>query len=478
MQQTARATRHHTHAGPLALICSLVSLVFVGWSARADEALAPGLSTRADTAVRTILARTGVPSASIALVRNHAIVYANAYGWAELEPRRAATPAMRYAIGSITKEFTAAAVLLLQEGGRLSIDDPAGKWVTGLGPAASASIRSLLSHTSGVRDYWPQDYDPPDMLKPVNAEEIVRRWANQPLDFKTGTAWQYSNTGYVVAGMIAERVAGEPLFQFMHSRIFGPLGMASVVDFDAAPLPASDASGYTRYALGPPRPAVKEGRGWLFAAGQLAMTASDLARWDIALIERRLMSDASYRDLTTEVRLANGAGAGYGLGLDVLLESGRRVLKHGGEVGGFTAENRIYPDDGIAIVVLTNEDATDAYATIADELADLILVSDSPADAAAFADAKQLFSELQRGRIDAARLTSNARSYFSTQARADFQTSLGPLGKPTSFTLKRSARRGGLITRVYEVTFAQKKLSVVVRATPEGLIEQYTVSVK
>jgi CubicO group peptidase (beta-lactamase class C family) len=455
-----------------------VSLIFVVRSARSDEGLAPGLSTRADTAVRTILARTGVPSASIALVRNHAIVYANAYGWAELEPRRAATPAMRYAIGSITKEFTAAAVLLLQEGGRLSIDDPAGKWVTGLGPAAGASIRSLLSHTSGVRDYWPQDYDPPDMLKPVNAEEIVRRWANQPLDFPTGTAWQYSNTGYVVAGMIAEKVAGESLFQLMRARIFEPLRMASVVDFDAAPLPRGDPSGYTRYALGPPRPAVKEGRGWLFAAGQLAMSASDLARWDIALIERRLLNNASYRDLTTEVRLASGVGTSYGLGVDVELESGRRVLKHGGEVGGFTGENRIYLDDGIAIVVLTNEDATDAYDTIADELAELMLVSGSPADAAAVADAKHVFSELQRGRIDPVHLTSNARSYFSIQALADFKNSLGPLGDPASFILKRSGRRGGLLTRVYEVSFPNKTLQVVVRALPEGLIEQYTVSVK
>jgi CubicO group peptidase (beta-lactamase class C family) len=266
------------------------------------------------------------------------------------------------------------------------------------------------------------------------------------------------------------------LFQFLRERIFAPLGMTRVFDFDAAPLPAGDASGYTRYALGPPRLAAKEGRGWLFAAGELAMTASDLALWDIALIDRRLLSDASYKNLTTEVRLANGAGSSYALGLDVLLESGRRVLKHGGEVGGFTAENRIYPDDGIAIVVMTNEDATDASGIIADELAQLMLVSDSPADAAAIAAAQHLFSELQRGRIDQARLTPNARSYFSKPAVTDFATSLGPLGRPTSFTLKRAGRRGGLITRVYEVSFPGKKLNVVVRSTPEGLVEQYTVN--
>jgi CubicO group peptidase (beta-lactamase class C family) len=409
-------------------------------------------------------------------VRGGTIVYAQAYGMAQLEPARAAAPSMRYAVGSISKEFTAGALLLLQEARKLSIDDPAGKWVRGLGPAAGVSIRSLLSHTSGIRDYWPQDYDPPEMLQAVTPAQIVARWGDEPLDFPTGTAWQYSNTGYTVAGMIAERAAGESLFGYLHKRVFAPLGMDSVVDFDAGPLTSADAAGYTRFALGPARPAAKEGRGWLFAAGELAMTAADLARWDIALIQRRVFDAASYRDLTTEVRLANGAGAGYGLGLYVQLQSGRRVLKHGGEVGGFTAENRVYPDDGRAIVVLVNEDATDASDGIANALEELIFVADSPADAAAVAGAKRIFAGLAQGRIDAVLLTANARSYFTKEALGDFQASLAPLGAATDFRLLRSGLRGGLVTRVYEVRFAQKTLRVVERSTPAGLVEQYTVN--
>src|SRR5262252_5980091 len=134
--------------------------------AEAETALSPAMRERVDAAVKSVLDRTGVPSASVALVRGNEIVYANAYGLAQLEPKRNATPEMRYAIGSISKEFTAAALLLLQESGALSIDDPAGKWVDGLGPAGGASIRSMLSHTSGVRDFWPQDYDLPEMSKP------------------------------------------------------------------------------------------------------------------------------------------------------------------------------------------------------------------------------------------------------------------------------------------------------------------------
>jgi hypothetical protein len=254
--------------------------------------------------------------------------------------------------------------------------------------------------------------------------------------------------------------------------------MTSVIDFDAGPLSSADAAGYMRYALGPPRPAAKEGRGWLFAAGELGMTASDLARWDIALIQRKVLSEASYRDLTSEVRLNNGVGTGYALGLAVTLESGRRMLRHGGEVGGFTAENRIYPEEGAAIVVMTNQDSTDASRMIADALADLLLGAESPADAAAVAGAKQMFKQLQLGKIDATQLTANARSYFTAQALEDFRASLGPLGEPSSFILKSSGQRGGFEGRLYEVAFSQQTLNIVVRSTANGMVEQFTVSTR
>jgi CubicO group peptidase (beta-lactamase class C family) len=460
------------------LVAVCIAGIALGHDGRAAETIAPALRGQVDAAVRSVLERTGVPSASIALVRDKRIIYANAYGFAQLEPKRAATPRMRYAIGSISKEFTATALLLLQEQKLLSIDDAAGKWVDGLGPASGASIRSLLSHTSGIRDFWPQDYDPPEMLGPVEAKDIIARWGNQPLDFATGTRWQYSNTGYTVAGLIFEKAAHEPLFAFLKKRVFEPLGMDSVVDFDAAPLPAGDAVGYMRYALGPPRASAKEGRGWLFAAGELAMTASDLARWDIALIERRVLDAASYRDLTTEVRLDNGVGSGYALGLDVALESDRRMLAHGGEVGGFTAENRVFPDDGVAVVVQVNQDATNASERIAEDVEKLLFVDDSPAAAGAVRQAAQVFSTLQHGRVDAALLTANAKSYFTAQALADFRASLAPLGKPKTFELERTTHRGGLITRLYDAAFANKTLRIVVRSEPAGLIEQYTVSTK
>ena len=129
------------------------------------------------------------------------------------------------------------------------------------------------------------------------------RWAKKPLDYEPGTKWQYSNTGYVIAGRIVEKVSGKPLFEFLQERIFKPLQMTSAHDFDREPLTAGNASGYTSFALGPPRASGVSGAGWLFGAGGLAMTAEDLARWNISIIDRSLLSESSYRALETETLL-------------------------------------------------------------------------------------------------------------------------------------------------------------------------------
>ena len=167
------------------------------------------------TSRNKVLKTTGVPSASVAVVQDGKIAYVQAYGSARLDPQMAATPAMRYSIGSISKQFTAAAVLMLAQEGKLSLDDPVSKYIPGLTEGDKVTIRELLSHTSGYQDFWPQDYVPPLMLKPISAEQIMDMWARKPLDFQPGTKWQYSNTNYVIAGAIVEKVSGMPLMQFL-----------------------------------------------------------------------------------------------------------------------------------------------------------------------------------------------------------------------------------------------------------------------
>src|SRR5437588_2085379 len=348
---------------------ALVLFAAVGISAQTQ--LPADLTDKIDKVATDTLARTGVPSASVAIVKDGQIVYAKAYGDAKLEPKTPATPAMRYSIGSISKQFTAAAILLLREQGKLSLDDKVGKYVPDLTRANEVTIRQLLSHRSGYQDYWPQDYVMPGMLQPTSAQKIMDAWARKPLDFDPGTKWQYSNTNYVIAGVIVEKVARMHLLQFLQQKIFAPLGMTSILNIDQERLTESDPIGYLRYALGPLRPAPKEGKNWLFAAGELAMQAQDLAKWDISMIDQKILKPASYHEMQTDTLLKNGVDTHYGLGVDVSSQGGHRAISHGGEVSGFTAQNTVYPDDRAAIVVLTNQDAASGAGAITGGIAAL-----------------------------------------------------------------------------------------------------------
>jgi D-alanyl-D-alanine carboxypeptidase len=427
-----------------------------------------------DKAVGEILTKTGAPSASIAVVKDGKIVYQHAYGNAQIDPPRPATTDMRYSIGSISKQFTAAAILMLQEEGRLSLDDKVVRWLPDLTRAGDVTVRQLLSMTSGYQDFWPQDYVMPMMMQPVTAPEIMNQWGRKPLDFEPGTKWQYSNTNYVIAGAIVEKVASMPLLELLQRRVFGPLKMTTVFNTDEAPLRAEDPMRYLRYAVGPLRPAPKEGKGWMFAAGELAMTAHDLALWDISMIDQTILKPQSYRALETEVQLANGVGTRYGLGLGIGMTDGRRFLSHGGEVSGFTATNTVYPDDRAAVVVLTNMDATGASGQIATRIANLLFATSD--NTATTALAQRIFEGFQKGQIDRSLFTSNANAYFSDQALKDFASSLGPLGKAQEFTQASQSLRGGMTLRRYRIRFPNKTLNATTFWMPDGKIEQFQIA--
>jgi len=431
-----------------------------------------------DSIAHRVLASTGVPSASVAIVQDGRLGYAQAYGAATLEPRVAATTTMRYSIGSISKQFTAASILILQQQGKLSLDDKVSRYVPDLTRADEVTIRELLSHTSGYQDYWPQDYVPPMMLDTVTARAIMDRWAKKPLDFDPGTRWQYSNTNYVIAGAIVEQVSGEQVFDFIRAHILAPLAMSSVTDINVGRLTLSDPTGYLRYALGPLRPAPKEGKGWLFAAGELAMTPSDLAKWDIAMMNESLLAPASYREMEREVLLENGVGTGYGLGVDVGMMNGHRAISHGGEVSGFTAENIVFPDDRAAVVVLTNQDAASASGTIANAIAGLLFSTEDAQTAARTAEARTILEGLQHGALDRSLFTADGNFYFSDQAVEDFASGLKPLGAPTEFFQTSQGLRGGMVLRRFRATFANgRALRVWTFQMPDGKLEQYQVAV-
>ncbi len=211
---------------------------------------APPLAADLDGTIASTLAAFGAPSVSVAVAQDGQISYAHAFGKADIGKDRPAEIGTRYAVGSISKQFTAAALLLEQERGKISLDDKVAKYFPELTRANEVTIRELLSHTSGYEDYAPQDYLIPEWNKPTTPDEILDRWAKKPLNFDPGTRWQYSNTNYVLAGKILEKVSGQALLPYLREHIFQPLGMSSAGDCEVHS--ADDASAYTRYALGPP----------------------------------------------------------------------------------------------------------------------------------------------------------------------------------------------------------------------------------
>ncbi len=444
-------------------------------AAQPKDALSPALAQKIDAACNQILMVSGVPSASIAIVMDGRIAYLHAYGKARLSPPMDAQTSMRYSIGSISKQFTAAAILLLAEEGKLSLDDSVARYLPDLTRANEVTLRMVLSHTSGYQDFWPEDYVMISMMAPATAKHILDVWGKKPLDFDPGTQWQYSNTNYVIAGQIVEQVSGMPLMSFLEKRIFTPLAMEGVFNSDASRLPATDPVGYYRHALGPLRPAPQEGAGWMFAAGELAMPARDLALWDISMIDRSLLKQASYAQMVTPVLLKNGKNSGYGLGVFLKTTDGRAVIEHDGEVSGFVSENLVFPQDRAAIVVLTNEDASPAAITIGRRLTPLVLGVESPRPSKAEALALTIFTGLEDGRLDRTLFTPNCNGYFTPEAIQDFASSLKPLGPPLSFHQQRQEARGGMIFRSFTAEFPDRKLTITTYEMPDGKLEQYLV---
>jgi CubicO group peptidase (beta-lactamase class C family) len=423
---------------------SLAFLLFCVLPAAAQPSLE--LDRKLSATIADALKASGAPSVSVAVVQNGKMVYARAFGTAEVAKSRAADEATRYAIGSVSKQFTAAALLLLEEQGKLSLDDKVSKYFPALTRGADITIRQLLSHTSGYEDYAPQDYMIPEWSRP----------------------------NFVLAAEIFEKVSGQPLLDFLAKRIFQPLGMSTAGDCLAAR--PSDAVAYTRYAAGPPRLVDREASGWYFGAGELCMTPSDLARWDIAFLEKKILSARSYAEFTREAKLANGDSSHYALGLQLGELRGIPMIFHGGEVSGFLASNSVFPNRDGAVIVLSNEDGVDLVGPVSRQVAELVFLPDRPqAPEREIAQVRSILEGLSQGKIDSELFTANARAYFGETALADYRASLTALGGLKSVSRLNESLRGGMIHRSYRAEYEKKTVSLNIYVMPDGKYEQFLV---
>ncbi|MBV8877290.1 MAG: beta-lactamase family protein [Gammaproteobacteria bacterium] len=298
-----------------------------------------------------------VPGAAVLVLRDGAPVFRRAYGLADLEQHVAATPATNYRLASMTKQFTAAAVLALAEEGRLSLDDPVRKWLPSLPPAADAmTLRQLLTHTSGLLDY--EELIPADATEQVHDVDVLRLLeAQNRTYFPPGTSYRYSDTGYALLALIVARASGEDFATFLRRRIFLPLGMHTTIAYQAGVSTVAErAFGYT-YGDGAWRRTDQSLTSAVLGDGGVYSSIDDLARWDAALYDGRLLSAHSLQLAFTPATPTDDPAVRYGFGWRITGET----LWHSGETVGFRNVIIRWPRRHFSVIVLTNRDAPEPY---------------------------------------------------------------------------------------------------------------------
>lgn len=313
------------------------------------------LAAKVDAIAAKSLARPNTVGLSIAVARGDRLILAKGYGKADLEFAAPMNEETMLRIGSVTKQFSAAAVMRLVEQGRLSLDDTLDKMLPDYPPTAKpVTLRQILNHTSGI---WSYTEDEKFMVREstleLTPEEVTATFKDKPLEFDPGTKWNYSNSAYYLLGEIIARASGKPYAQFVQDELFTPLGLSRTryeSNRDIIPIRAQgyafrDGNLFNDQSIGADVPG---------AAGSLLSSAADLVRWNLALAGGKVVSPESYALMTTPTTLADGGIAPYGFGLGIDTFEGRRRIEHGGGIPGFTSSLAYLPDDQLTVAAISN----------------------------------------------------------------------------------------------------------------------------
>jgi CubicO group peptidase (beta-lactamase class C family) len=327
-----------------------------------------------DSAARAHVALPAVAGISVAVVRGRDTLLMRGYGSADLE-WSVPTPAdasASYEIGSVTKQFTATAVLQLVEQGKLDLDADFTNYLPEFETRGHVvPLRRLLDHTSGIRGYTEMPVFAELAMKKLPRDTLISLVEAEPFDFEPGTAQIYNNSAFFLLGLIIQKVSSQPYEDYIANKVFAPAGMTDSYYCSESAIHAHKAHGYDAS----PNGLVLKGyldHTWPFAAGSLCSTARDLVRWNSALHQGRMLKPESYTAMTTPRPLLDGTLPDYGMGIGVSDRAGHRVLSHGGGINGFLTANSYYPDEGLSIVVLQNSTGRDP-GNLASAFADMIL---------------------------------------------------------------------------------------------------------
>lgn len=354
------------------VLFGLVAGAGAGAELEAQEQGGRELAARIDSVVEAMRAADGTPGITIGVVRGADTIALRGYGLAEVEHGVLVTPRSVFLIASVTKQFTAAAVMKLVEEGRVDLEGTVGDYLPEYeGPARGVTVHQLLTHTGGVANYTDMGARMARQSRlDVTHEEMVAMWAEEPLGFEPGSRWAYSNSGYYLLGMIIERVTGERYAEHLRRAVWEPLGLGEtyycghreIIPHRAKSYGVRDGALFNAPPLSMNAP---------FAGGALCSTPGDLVRWTRALHAGRVVRPESFARMTTPVRLSDGSTHPYGYGLTLARLGDEVAVQHGGGINGFSANLAHYPAHDLTIAVIVNGPTSSS--TLAQRIAYLVL---------------------------------------------------------------------------------------------------------
>lgn len=466
------------HQSNAVILCalSLTSLVRAQETPVETGVESRSVAKRVDEYVQAQMAKRHVPGVSVAVVKDGEVVLAKGYGLANVELGVPATADTVYQLASVTKTFTATAVMMLAKEGKLSLDDRITERLPDL-PAAwkDVTVRHLLNHTSGIKSYT----SVPDFHKSPRKDyapgEILAFVAKQPMDFKPGEKWSYNNTGYLLLGMLIEKVAGKPYGEFMAERIFKPLGMSRTRANDLRAVVPGRAQGYEWDGK-----ALKNGEyvspSQPFAAGMLLSSVGDLVKWDAAIASHALLDEPRIEEMWKPTRLGGGGEAEYGYGWSTAKVNGHRRVSHGGGIQGFSTELSRFPEDRLTVIVLTNADGGHAEA-MARKVAGLVVPAlankaEDPIEdkePATTARLRGIFEGALKGEVDERLFSDEAKKRLVPRIREDKER-LASFGALKTFQLLERKDHDGGQTLRYRVVLENETLQMSFSLDKDGKI--------
>lgn len=434
-------------------------------------------ATLISQAVQSAMEVHKTPAAQVGVIRDGTLIEDDAFGTADFKRHIAATPQTQFEIGSVTKQFTAAAILQLKEQGKLKLTDPLGKYVPEYARGKDITIEQLLWQVSGVPNYTDVNHFTHIAgSTPGGLDAAIELIAKKPLDFKPGTRWEYSNTNYLLLGGVVARVSHMPWEAYIRTHIFEPAGMThSAFIQDEAHLP-NMATGYERKKDGTYAPAPPLHGPWAGAAGAIVSTAEDMAKWDEAFFGGKIVS-AQDVALATTAHDLHGKSTEYGFGWEVNTNEGQPEIAHSGGTFGFTSENQYFPKLHEFIIVLDNVAGLDpsliasrTFDALNPAIAAAVSKPAAGEDPAITALARQWLHFAQTGNVDRSQLTAAFNKDLTADAISGTKDALGPMGDPTSFVFRGKTTGDGVTQYEYRVTFKTGVLRMVMAIDKDGKI--------